>query len=283
MVVGKKLFAITGSIVLAALISGIGHAAELKIAVTQAQAGDARKYQALLEYFTKKGLPASFVTSQDHAAIADMFAKGEVNAMFGGSAIAGTMIIKEIATPVARPVSTDGISTYAAVVVAPKGAPRFNGSAEYFSGKRVIFSALASAGEFYFRSLGPSKAKETLKAANHGAAVDALARGQADVAVVKNHVWSKEQGKYPQLEKVGEDKGENPDGTLIVSNSMDQATLQKIAGILLGLKDDASPEASAAKDSLKIQGFIKTTMNDFKHTISMLKKVGITKDFAFKN
>jgi ABC-type phosphate/phosphonate transport system substrate-binding protein len=263
-------------------VAGTVHAADLKIAIMQAQAGDARKFQPLLDYLNKKGVPASFVTAQDYSSAADMFAKGAVDAMFSGSGIAGTMIIKGLATPLVRPVGSDGVSTYSAVVIAPKGNPKFTGDAGYFNGKRVIFSPLASAGEFYFHSLGPSKPAEIMKAASHGAAIDALSRGQADVAVVKNHVWSKEKDKYTTLEKVGGDKGENPDNTLIVSHKLDAGIAKKLAGILLGIKDDPSPEAAAVRNSLKIQGFIATTDKDFKHTLGLLKQAGVTKDFGFK-
>ena len=121
-----------------------------------------------------------------------------------------------------------------------------------------------------------------MKAASHGAAIDALSRGQADIAIVKNRVWDKEQSKYPMLEKVGGDTGENPDSTLIVSKKLAAGVSQQIAGILLGVKDDQSPEAAAVRDSLKIQGFIKTTEADFKHTLTALKKAGVTKTFGFK-
>lgn len=267
---------------LVCLTAGPGWTADVKIALHQAQAGDARKYQPLLNYLSKKGVSAVFQTAPDYEAAMDMFAKGSVDAMFGGSGIAGTMIIKGLADPVVRPVGQDGVSTYNAVVVAPKGSPKFTGSADYFGGKKVIFSPLASAGEFYYRSLGPSKAKEIMKAANHGAALDALARGAADVAVVKNHVWNKEKGKYPNLVMLFEDTGQNPDGTLIVSKKMNPAMVQKISDALLAIKTDGSPEARAAMDSLKIREFIKTTEADFKHTVTMLKKAGVTKDFKFK-
>lgn len=130
-------------------------AADLRIAIVQAQAGDARKYQPLLDYLAAQGVSASFVAAPDYRTAADMFASGSVGAMFGGSGISGTMIIKGVATPVVQAVGADGTSTYHAVVIAPKGSAPFTGSGEYFEGKRVIFSALASAGEFYFRSLVP--------------------------------------------------------------------------------------------------------------------------------
>jgi ABC-type phosphate/phosphonate transport system substrate-binding protein len=278
----KIVFWFLVTVLLVASTAGSVLAADLKIAIMQAQAGDARKFQPLLEYFGKKGVPASFVTAQDYPAAADMFAKGDVDAMFSGSGIAGTMIIKGLASPLVRPVSADGVSTYSAVVIAPKGSPKFTGDAGYFNGKKVIFSGLASAGEFYFHSVGSSKPSNILKAASHGAAIDALSRGQADIAIVKNHVWNKEKDKYGSLEQVGGDPGENPDNTLIVSKKLDAGTAKKVSEVLLGVTGDTGPEASAVKDSLKIKGFIATTDKDFKHTLELLKKAGVTRDFGFK-
>jgi hypothetical protein len=81
--------------------------------------------------------------------------------------------------------------------------------------------------------------------------------------------------------KIGEDKGENPDNTLIVSHKADRGVAAKATSVLLGLKDDASAEARAAKDSLEIMGYIKTTAKDFEHTLPMLKAAGVTKAFNF--
>lgn len=263
------------------LAPGWSQAADIAIGI-QATAGDAQKYQALQTYLAKKGVPVVFRAAPDYKSAADMFSSGAVDAMFSGSGVSGVMIIKGLGTPAVRPVNQEGFSTYAAAIVAPKGGARFTGSPDYFNGKRVIFSALASAGEVYFRSLGKSSPKEIMKAANHAAALDALGRGAADVAVVKNHVWNKEQGKYPQLELVYEDRGQNPDGTLMISKKMDAEAFRKLSAALLGIKDDPSQEAAAAKQSLKIREYIKTTDVDFKYTVGMLQKAGVTKDFAFQ-
>jgi ABC-type phosphate/phosphonate transport system substrate-binding protein len=262
--------------------AGITMAAELRVGIMQSEAGDARKYQGLLDYLGKKGLPATFVTASTYPAAADMFAKGQVDAMFSGSGIAGTMLIKKVAKPLVRPVTTAGTSTYSAVIIVKRGGAKFTGSADYFTGKRVIFTALASSGEFYYRSLGAPKAGEIMLAASHGAALDALNRGQADIAIIKNRVWDKEKSKYPGLVEVGADKTENPDNCLIVSTRLAGGTAAKLSSVLLGLERDSSSEAKVVKDSLKITKFIKTTHADFKGTLTLLKKAGVTKSFAFK-
>ncbi len=80
---------------------------------------------------------------------------------------------------------------------------------------------------------------------------------------------------------VGEDSGENPDNTMIASKKADQKTAAKVAAALLSVKEDPSPEAKAVLAKMQIQGFKKTTADDFRHTVAMLKKAGVDKSFTF--
>jgi ABC-type phosphate/phosphonate transport system substrate-binding protein len=262
---------------------GITCAEQFKIAIMQDQMGAAEKFKPLLAYLSKKGVEATFVSTQDYRSAAGMFIVGSADAMFSGSGVAGFMILKDIAVPSVRPVDKNGHSTYWAVVIARKGAPKFTGSADYFSGKKVVFTSLASSGDFYFHSLpGIDQAKATeIKAMSHDAALNALEKGEADVAIVKNRVWDGLKDKYPDLSLVGEDKGQNPDGTLIVSKKIPPTLEARISDALLALKEDSSAEAAAVKKSLGIQGYIKTTLKDFDHTLSLLKKAGVDKSLNF--
>ncbi len=262
---------------------GISGAEQFRIAIMQDQSGVAEKFRPLLVYLSKKGVEAAFVSTQDYRSAAGMFAVGSADAMFSGSGVAGFMILKDLAVPTVRPVDKNGHSTYWAVVIARKGAPKFTGSADYFSGKKVIFTSLASSGDFYFHSLpGVEKVKATeIKAISHGAALAALEKGEADVAIVKNRVWDSTKDKYPNLTLVGEDKGQNPDGTLIMSKKIPPTLQARIADALLTLKEDSSAEAAAVKQSLGIQGYIRTTLKDFDHTLSLIKKAGADKALSF--
>ena len=173
-------------LMLSVLLPGIV-SAEFKMVIMQDKKGDAKKYRPLLDYLKGNGVGATFVAARSYPQAAELFAKGSVDGMFSGSGIAGCMIIKELAYPVVRPVSKAGWSTYWAVVLAQKGSPRFSQNADYFLNKKVILCGLASSGEFFFRAIkGQAEIKTTLlKASSHGAAVDALARGAADIAIVK--------------------------------------------------------------------------------------------------
>ncbi len=254
---------------------------QFRIAIMQDQAGAAEKYEPVLTYLLKKGINAKFVTAQDYPAAAGMFSVGSVEAMFSGSGVAGFMIMKGLAVPTVRPVNAKGYSTYWAVIIAKKGSPKFTGSAKYFAGKKVVFTSLASSGDFYFHSLpGAEEVNATeINVASHSAALEALNKGIADLAIVKNRVWDSLKTNYPDLTMVGEDKGENPDETLIVSKSVPPVLAAKVSDALLGLKDDSSAEAASVRKSLGIKGYIKTTQKDFEHTLSLLKKADVTKRF----
>lgn len=271
------------SLLLTLAITNVAHAAQFRIGLMQDEAGAAAKFKPLIDYLNKKGMEATFVTAKDYPNAASMFANGEVDAMFSGSGIAGSMIIKDLAAPVVRPVGKDGNSTYWAVVIGKKGSPKFDGKADYFADKKVMFTSLASSGEFFYRSICGGAGKATIhKAASHGSAIQAVNAGLADIAIVKNRVWDKSKDQHPDLELLGEDKGQNPDGTLIVSRKLDSGAVKKIAELLLGIKSDSSAEATAARESLGIQGYVATTTKDFEHNLKLLKSAGVTPNFNFQ-
>jgi len=278
----KIIIILLAILVTVCLTHGISHAESLKIVVMQDMQGEAKKYQPLKQYLKTKGINIDFVETPNYEAAAMMFVTAKVDAMFSGSGIAGTMIIKEVAKPVVRPILKNGNSTYWAVVFAPKGSVKYTNSADYFSGKKVVFCDESSSGEFYFYSIGGHKtASEIIKTTSHETAIDALAKGVADVAIVKNRVWSKLKSKYPNLAIIGVDTDECPDGTLIVSKIIDSELSEKITSILLALMEDNSLEARKLKDEMNILGYIKTTRDDFSHTLHMLKKAGVNKNYNF--
>ena len=126
-------------------------------------------------------------------------------------------------------------------------ASNYSSAANMFSVGTV--TPLASAGEIFFRSLpGSMEVSATImKALSHGAAIEILSQGTADMAIVKNVVWDKLKAKYPSLASVGEDTQENPDNDLIVAKRADAATVSAVSVVLLSLKSDTSPEARAEK------------------------------------
>jgi ABC-type phosphate/phosphonate transport system substrate-binding protein len=250
------------------------------IGIMQDKKGLARKYTPLVNYLKNYGISVKLVGFHSYRDAAIKFKNGKIDAMFAGSGVAGAMIIKKLAYPLVRPVHDGNWSTYWAVVIVPESTTDFKMTPEYMRPKRIICSALASSGEFFCRAfLGESQ--KLLIAGNHGNAIAALSRGAADIAVVKNRVWDQIKEEYPNLKKVAQDYGQNPDSTLIFSVNVNRDLVKKVKDALLNLKECKSIDAEALKKRLGICGYIVTEKKDFKHTLSLLKKAGVDKDFKF--
>lgn len=255
-----------------------------RVAVCEGKSDVAKKYAPLKSYLREKGIVLELVSTVDNPESGRLFARGEVNGMFAGSGLAGSLILKGLAYPALRPVSKDGRSTYWAAVVGSKGAPHYTGTADYFAGKTVTMAELASSGEVYFRSLpGIDKVgTEIVCAPSHQAAIEALVRKEADYAVVKIWTWESLQEKYPQLQLIGEDAGENPEGTLVIARKTKKELADKMVAALFGLNRDYGERAQAVRDSLGIRFFTKTNVHDFDHTLHLLRQAGVDRDFNFK-
>lgn len=253
-----------------------------KIGIMQAQAGAAKKYAPLEEYLETKNIHVKFVTFANYSDAATMFEKGAVDGMFSGSGVAGAFLIRGIVTPLVRPVDTLGRSTYWAVVIGRKGDKPFAGTADYFKDKRVAYSAIASSGEFFYRAIPGIDRIEarTIVASNHQDALDRLNKGEADLAIIKNMVWDSLKAKYPNLEQVGQDGGQNPNETLIVSKTISPANLKAVLNAFLAIGTD--PGAAGVRESMGVKGFILTTTNDFSHTLGLLKRAGVTPQYDLK-
>ncbi len=205
--------------------------------------------------------------------------------MFSGSFVAGIFIKKEVAKPIARPVLNNGATTYKAVVIAKEGTKPFAGIDD-FRGKKVAYTLLASSGEAFVRGLLPAGEKPEsiytpVPAASHLIAINAVQSGAADYAVVKNMVW--DPAKFPGLALVGEDKGENPNNTLIMSNAAAGKHGEEVKRLLLKIESDTGAQAAEVKKLFGIKGFIATTNADFSHTFEIFEKANINaKTFDFK-
>jgi len=245
------------------------------------------KYAALAEYLNAGSAGVGAIqlrVAKDYPEAAKLFQSAEVDGMFSGSFVAGIFLKKEVARPIARPVLTNGATTYKAVVIAKAGTKPFTGIGD-FRGKKVAYTMLASSGEAFVRGLlapgeKPASVYTPVPSASHLIAINAVQSGAADYAVVKNMVW--DPAKFPGLALVGEDKGENPNNTLIMSNAAAAKHGEDIKRLLLKIEGDAGAQAMEVKKLFGIKGFIPTTVADFSHTFEIFEKAGINaKSFNF--
>jgi ABC-type phosphate/phosphonate transport system substrate-binding protein len=275
----KHLFALFILAVLFLPTQGFGKI--IRMAVIQDKHTESSKYLALEKYLEKKGFRIIVHPYSNYPSAATGFFEGNVDFMFSGSAIAGIYMLKNLAYPILRPVTTGGWSTYSAVVIAPKGFAEFTGDIRFFEGKKVAGCALASSGEFYLRSAGVANS-HIVVSLTHTEALEKLQDGKVDLAVVKNRVWEASSYRYPSLECVGSDSAEHPNATLMVSSKTDQGKVERLKKALLELENDHSKIAIETKNTMGIKGFIPTSKRDFIQTLRLLEKAGVSEAFQFE-
>jgi len=251
---------------------------------------EVQKFKALSNYISSRTSDIDTIklkVARDYPHAVELFKSVKVNGMFAGSCVAAVLIKKGLAVPVVRPLlSKDDLSTYKALIISKKELPMFNGISD-FKGKKVAYCALASSGEIFARTLlkkgeSPSDYYIPLLSMSHQEAINAVANGSVDYAVVKNLVW--DEKKYPTLAVVGGDSAKNPNNTLILANNTYARVGNTIEKILIDISNDDSPFTSKVKEVFKIKGFIKTTNKDFEHTFDLLKSAHINPakfDFKF--
>jgi len=261
------------------LLPAFSFAQSFRIALMESEEGASEKYLPLVKYLKKKGIDSTFVSAKNYIHVAKMFESDQADGMFSNASIAGVLIIKEVAYPVVRPVTREGWSTSWAVVIGPKGSPKFEENAAYFNDKNVAFAGFDLAGDFFFRAIQGSveSGAKVVSAKSHNEAVEAIARGVADLAIVNNRVWDEIKTKYAGLEVVGEGAGKSPEMTLVFSKKADVSVTARVRELLLAVKRDRSAEAKAVRKGLNIKGYIETRMEDFTYAISVLEKAGVSK------
>jgi ABC-type phosphate/phosphonate transport system substrate-binding protein len=237
------------------------------------------KFETLAKYLQEQSAKFDKVElriAKGYPEAAQLFKSGEADGLVAGSFVASIFLGQGVAKPVARPVPPSGVWTYKALVVAKEGTKPFAGLDD-FKGKKVTYSKLASAGEIFVRALlkgaKPESVMTPLPAPNHGAALNALVNGEADYAVIKNTIF--DPAKNKGFAVVGGDQGENPDGTIILSNQAHAKYAEEIKAALLKVEGSSSPTAAALKTEFGAKGFMAATMDDFKHTNDLVKRAGI--------
>ena len=75
------------------IVPGILNAEEYKIAIVQDDRGSVGAYEHLISHLAKMGVAVTLVKAPNYQAVAKMFSSGEVDAIFNGPGIPGSMMV----------------------------------------------------------------------------------------------------------------------------------------------------------------------------------------------
>jgi len=210
----------------------------------------------------------------------EKFESGQVNAFLGGSFLSYILCVRELAVPLVLGEQPDGASTYHSVLLTRRNTP-YNGI-ESVKDRRVTYVTEASSGEFYARKFFSGKAPTSIgdttyiPSKSHELSVRYLQVGRADFAFVKNLVWEEIKERYPDLQVVDEDDGENPNNIFLVSKAVYATHGEDLKRVLTELHTDPDPMAQQVLTTLNLRRFIAADFPGiFDHTAQLVKDAGI--------
>ena len=173
-----------------------------------------------------------------------------------------------------------GISHYHSLLITKRNTP-YQGI-NSLKGKRITYVTEASSGEMYARKLFGGKAPASVEntayipSKSHELAISFLQVGRADFAFVKDLVWEENKWRYPDLQVVDEDDGENPNNVFLVSPAVYADYGKELKEILLNIHADPDPQAQQLLSYLNLKKFIATSYPEsFSHTAQLVEDAGI--------
>lgn len=250
------------------------------------------RFAPLAEYLSREtGQPIKFKVLPRYGNIIENFEHEHLDGAFFGS-FTGALAIRKLGiVPLARPVNTNGKSTYAGLIFVRKDSGIRNVAA--MRGKRFAFVEKATSAGYafplaYLHTNGKEPASflgEIYFTGSHDASIYAVLEGKADIGAAKDSIYELVSAKEPRVGKelvVLARSEEFPSNGLGVRKTMDKALMAKLKAALLNLHE--SPQGQKVLVSLHYKNFIETKTKDYRPVFDMAEKAHIDlKTYQFRN
>lgn len=243
-----------------------------------------RRYKYIIDYLSRElKLDVYLKILPSYGNICSELLSGKADAGFFGSF--GYALTHERAgiEPVARPVWTDGSSTYSGYIFVRKdsGISR----AEEMGGKRLSLVHKATTAGYVFQldylkkhgiDLSGDFFSGVTYAGSHDASAWAVYTGEAEVGGGKNHVFNALSREYPDFKRqmtVLEESPEVPSNGLALGVHVDHDLRDRIKRLLIAL--DQSKEGISILNKFGALKFISTDHEDYAPLYRMIEDAGI--------
>lgn len=252
-----------------------------------------QRFQQLGEHLSKKtGVKVEFTILSRYGNIIDSFVSDKMDGAFFGSFTGALAIRKLGVVPLARPVNTDGTSTYHGYLFVRKDSG-ITGVKEMKGKTMAYVDKTTSAGYLfplaYLKDNGVKDPHHffstTFFSGSHDAAVSAVLNRKADVGAAKHSIYDQIKKDDPRIEReliVLAESARMPSNGLCVRKDLDDALKNKLKTVLLQLHHNAEGKLTLQKfGALK---FIETSAADYQPVFDMAAKAGIdTKSYDSRN
>ena len=163
----------------------------------------------------------------NNAELVAAFAKKEPALLYVGSMMTAILQQRGLVDPVAQGVNDKEM--YSAVLIAPIAAGGDAKAIVKEAGAAISYAKGYSSGEMGAKAASDGQANVATE--THEAALDAIRKGKAKAAFVKNWWWEQNQKKYPKLRMLaypGVSELKNPDNVLSASKAVTAEDVAKI-------------------------------------------------------
>jgi len=283
---GKSLLYMIVAFMVMTTFSGAANSGELTIGLIPEQNvfDQIKKYRPLGQYIEKKtGVKIRFTVLSNYGNIVESFNEREIDGAFWGS-FTGAMAIRQLGVqPIARPVNTDGTSSYRGYIFVHRysvidGVDRMKDTVIAFVDKATTAGYVFPVA--YFREHGVKNIstyfREHYFTGSHDAAIYAVLNREADIGCAKNTIFDQlarnDQRVKEDLVIIAESP-EFPSNGLGLKNDVPLAVRENIRRVLLGM--DKDPEGRDVLEKFGAARFISTEESDYKPVFDIAARAGI--------
>lgn len=248
------------------------------------------RYAPLCKFLGKEiGMEVGVKPLANYGLIYEELRDGKIDAGFFGSFVYGMTRARLGIEPLARPVKTDGVSTYAGLTFARKDSG-IKGPKDAKGKTIALVDPATTAGylaqKIYFKKNGVDIDKDVkiFWTGSHDAAANAVLNKQADMGGAKNHPVNKiakENASFKDTVQILDESPSVPDNALAVKKGLDPKVKEKIRNTLLDM--GKTHEGAEILKKFGAAKFIETKDSDYKNLYDMAKEAGIDlKTFPYK-
>ncbi len=251
------------------------------------------RYDSLASYLTNKtGVKVSLTILNKYGNIIDEFVSKKLDGAFFGS-FTGVLATEKLhVEALARPVTSDGKSTYHAYIFVRKDSGIKN--VKDMEGKVMAFIDKASSCGYifplaYFKENGVTNLdkffREYYFVGSHDVGILSVLMGHADVGVAKNTVYDLLKKQYPRIDKelvILTESSKFPSHGLFVRKSLNENIKKKLKEWLLSM--DRDPQGRIVLNKFGAIKFVEVDVTaDYKSVFEVSKRAGINlKTYNYK-